>query len=119
MRYRNIERKINRKQYFEDICMLYTECDSFEEFKLKVALQYADISFLEMLAFKIYYFKKTRPFLYRLYWGILIVSCFLFGWFTIEALLNSLTCLMSFSFIFHYCIRDKMGTIEISEKYKC
>ena len=79
MRYRNIERKINRKQYFEDICMLYTECDSFEEFKLKVVLQYADISFLEMLVFRIYYFKKTRPFLYSLCWWVLICKLF-FVW---------------------------------------
>ena len=118
MRYQNLERKINREQYFEDICKLYNECTSFEEFKLKVVLQYADISFLEMFAFKIFYFKKTRPFLYSLYWWILIVSCFCFGWFTIEAFLNSLICLVSFGLIFHYCIGDKMRTIEISEKYK-
>ena len=98
--------------------MLYTECDSFEEFKLKVVLQYADISFLEMLVFRIYYFKKTCPFLYSLCWWVLICKLFLFGWFTIEALLNSLTCLIGFCLIFHYCIRDKMRTIEISEKYK-
>lgn len=118
MRYQNLERKINREQYFEDICKLYNKCTSFEEFKLKVVLQYADISFLEMFAFKIFYFKKTRPFLYSLYWWILIVSCFCFGWFTIEAFLNSLICLVSFGLIFHYCIGDKMRTIEISEKYK-
>ena len=87
MRYRNIERKINRKQYFEDICMLYTECDSFEEFK-----------FIVLVGFN--------------------CKLFLFGWFTIEALLNSLICLMGFCLIFHYCIGDKMRTIEISEKYK-
>lgn len=118
MRYQNLERKINRKQYFKDICKLYAECDSFEEFKLKVVLQYADISFLEMLAVKIYYFKKTHPFLYSLCWWVLIGSCFWFGWFTIEALLNSIICLVGFSFIFHSCIGDKMRTIEIVEKYK-
>jgi hypothetical protein len=101
MRYQNLERKINRKQYFEDICKLYNECDSFEEFKLKVVLQYADISFLEMLAFEIFYFKKTRPFLYRLCWWVLIGSCFCFGWFTIEALLNSLIWLFGFCLFFH------------------
>lgn len=66
MKYDKEEKKRKMCLALRDMCEMYVACDTFEQFMSEARSKYPHASKSVWLGFKMFYFKKTHPFLYPL-----------------------------------------------------
>lgn len=64
MKYNNIIKRNNNKKLLCDLCELYVACDCLEEFLIKANLICGKIPWTLLTSFKLFYVKKSKPWLY-------------------------------------------------------
>lgn len=114
MKYDNITKRNNNIKLLDDLCELYVACDCLEEFLIKANLTYSKIPWMLLTSFKLFYVKKSKPWLYygfRISYYVLLAVL-------LACLLKVTSCppiiiLFPLSeFIFWHLFGDNMQTIE-------
>ena len=110
MKYNNITKRNNNKKLLQDLCELYVACDCLEEFLIKANLICGKIPWTLLTSFKLFYVKKSKPWLYyglRFGYYILVLCLIKVTWYFPIIFLFPLS-----EFIFWYMFANNMNTIE-------
>ena len=111
MKYCNIIKRNNNKKLLQDLCELYVVCDCLEEFLIKANLICGKIPWTLLTSFKLFYVKKSKPWLY---YGLkisyyILLACFL----KVTSCPPIIILFFPLSeFIFWHMFGDNMYTIE-------
>lgn len=112
MKYQNELKRQKYRRLRRDLCKIYKNVDSWEEFCITANLTYGKIPLKLLIAFKLYYFRKIHPLIYfscRCFLHTLLVCCWFFVFFPLIILHPFL------ELTFVYSIGDTIKYIERNE----
>ena len=68
MEYKNEQRKKTLKETQEKIVKIWLECSSLEEFKIKALLGVPEARWMDLLACRLHWLRRSHPVAYRFSW---------------------------------------------------